>query len=192
MVTSQVEHFARQSYFDAFAELFVAPDNIETLERVEDALRATVGLAAETGVGFKQLEAALDEPLPDPERFGEEAERLFRSGEIPVPLTESAWTEDEIAAEACRKAYEKAGVGLTDDLGIPYDHVTLQFAFLSVLILKGDYAEADAFFAAHPARWLPDLAKALMNHPDARCFRTVGMALAMICAIEHWRQQDRR
>lgn len=192
MVTPQVEQFARQSYFDALAEVFVAPDNADTIARLEDAFRATVALAAEVGVGYQDLEAALENPAPTPEELAQEADTLFETGEMPIPLYESAWTDDKAAAEACRKAYESADLSLTGDFGMPYDHVTLQFAFLSVLVLKGKEREADNFFAIHPARWIPQLAKALMNHPDAKHFRTVGCALAMIASIEHWRRQDRQ
>ena len=75
---------------------------------------------------------------------------------------------------------------------MPYDHLTLEFAFLSVLVLKGAQGEAEDFFAAHPAKWLPALSRALVNHPDAKFFRTVGLALAAIVSIEHWRREDRK
>ena len=75
---------------------------------------------------------------------------------------------------------------------MPYDHITLEFAFLSVLVLKGAEGEAEAFFAAHPAKWLSALSKALVHHPDAKFFRTVGLALAAIVSIEHWRREERK
>ena len=177
MVTQQVEQLARQSYFDALAELFVAPDHADTYDRLQDALHAVAGLAAEVGVDCRELEAALEEPLPPPEEAAAEFGALFSTGEIPLPLYESAWTEDASAPEVCRAAYEKAGLGLTGDFGMPYDHITL---------------EAEAFFAAHPAKWLPALSRALVNHPDAKFFRTVGLALAAITSIEHWRREDRK
>ena len=43
MVTQQVEQLARQSYFDALAELFVAPDHADTYDRLRDALHAVAG-----------------------------------------------------------------------------------------------------------------------------------------------------
>lgn len=192
MVTQQVEQLARQSYFDALAELFVAPDHADTYDRLQDALHAVAGLAAEVGVDCRELEAALEEPLPSPEDAAAEYGALFATGEIPLPLFESAWTEDATAPEVCRAAYEKAGLGLTGDFGMPYDHLTLEFAFLSVLVLKGAESEAEAFFAAHPAKWIPALSRALVNHPDAKFFRTVGLALAAIVSIEHWRREDRK
>ena len=204
MVTQQVEQLARQSYFDALAELFVAPDHADTYDRLRDALHAVAGLAAEVGVDCRELEAALEAPLPSPEEVAAEYGALFSTGEIPLPLLESAWTEDAATPEACRAAYEKAGLGLTGDFGMPYDHITLEFAFLSVLVLKGaegeaagadaDAAEgeAGAFFAAHPAKWLSALSKALVHRPDAKFFRTVGLALAAIVSIEHWRREDRK
>lgn len=167
MVTQQVEQLARQSYFDALAELFVAPDHADTCDRLRDALHAVAGLATEVGVDCRELEAALEDPLPSPEEAAAEYGALFLTGEIPLPLYESAWTEDASAPEVCRASYEKAGLGLTGDFGMPYDHLTLEFAFLSVLVLKGAQGEAEDFFAAHPAKWLPALSRALVNHPDA-------------------------
>ena len=32
----------------------------------------------------------------------------------------------------------------------------------------------------------------LVHHPDAKFFRTVGLALAAIVSIEHWRREDRK
>ena len=121
MVTQQVEQLARQSYFDAVAELFVAPDHADTYDRLQDALHAVAGLAAEVGVDCRELEAALEEPLPPPEEAAAEFGALFATGEIPLPLYESAWTEDASAPEVCRAAYEKAraeGLSFTDESGV--------------------------------------------------------------------------
>ena len=59
MVTQQVEPLARQSYFDALAELFVAPDHADTYDRLRDAL-ARVALI---GIGHG-LRRSADDALP--------------------------------------------------------------------------------------------------------------------------------
>lgn len=94
MVTQQVEQLARQSYFDALAELFVAPNHADTYDRLRDALHAVAGLAAEVGVDCRELEAALEDPLPSPEEVAAEygalfprAKSRFRSSSPPGPRT---------------------------------------------------------------------------------------------------------
>ena len=109
MVTQQVEQLARQSYFDALAELFVAPDHADTYDRLRDALHAVAGLAAEVGVDCRELEAALEDPLPSPEEVAAEYGALFSTGEIPLPLFESAWTEDAATPEACAPPTKRRG-----------------------------------------------------------------------------------
>lgn len=192
MVTHQLENYARQSLFDALAGLFIRPEDSSALPRWGKALTAAAGLASEYGLDASTFEKAARAEQPSAEALAREYAKLFLGvGEITLPLSESAWTSEKhlLSQKAqldVRRAYADAGVACSGFMGLPDDHIGIELGFMAVLILKEDLAAASDFFSEHPARWLPALAKALCEHPDARFYRSVGPVLAALCEEEKY------
>ena len=187
MVTQQLQDFARQSVYDALSALFLQPEAKGVYGRYADAMRAA-GLAAELGANPAPFEAVLEAAAPGPLELEREFARLFLGTcEGTVPLAESAWLHrDEIPLSQleCRKAYAEAGLETAGILGVPEDHLGLQFGFLAVLILKNEPGAATAFFEAHAAKWLPAFIAAIRARDDARIYAAAADVLEGVMEIE--------
>ncbi len=188
MVTQQLQDFARQSVYDALSALFLQPEAKGVYERYADAMRAAAGLAAELGTNALAFEAVLEADAPGPLELEREYARLFLGTcENTVPLAESAWLHrDEIPLSQleCRKAYAEAGLETAGILGVPEDHLGLQFGFLAVLILKNEPGAATAFFETHAAKWLPAFIAAIRARDDARFYAAAAGVLEGVMEIE--------
>ncbi|MFU0841342.1 MAG: hypothetical protein ACFWTZ_01775 [Burkholderia sp.] len=198
MVTHQLENYARQSLFDALAGLFIRPEDDSALPRWNKALTAAAGLASEYGLDAAPYEKAAKAEQPSAEDLSREYAKLFLGvGEITLPLCESAWTSEKhlLSQKAqldVRKAYSDAGVACSGFMGLPDDHIGIELGFMAVQILREDLRAASDFFSEHPARWLPALAKALSEHPDARFYRTVAPVLTALCEEEKFLRHTAR
>lgn len=188
VVTQQLQDFARQSVFDALSAIFLQPEAADAYERYADAMQAAAGLAVELGVNPAPFEAVLNAPAPQALELEREYARLFLGTcENTVPLAESAWLhKDEIPLSQleCRKAYADAGLETAGILGVPEDHLGLQFGFLTVLILKSEPTAATKFFEAHASKWIPAFAAAIRAREDARFYALAAGVLEGVAEIE--------
>lgn len=86
----------------------------------------------------------------------------------------------------------EAGLDTAALNGIPEDHLGIQAAFMTVLILQDKPAEATRFFEAHPARWLPAFIERIREHPDALLFRVIADVLDAALDIEKTLREESR
>ena len=184
MATPRLENYARQSVFDALAALFIRPDAAGVLERWADAVKVTAALAGEVGMPTATLDALREKPLPTAEAVQAEYETLFGDGG-PVSLLESDWPKTgEDPRGTCRLEYLKADLAVTDELGVPEDHLGMLCGFMAVLLLREDPDAAERFFDRHPGKWLPALVEAIRGRSEAVFFRDAATLLETICEIE--------
>lgn len=196
MATPRLENYARQSVFDALAALFIRPETFGVLERFTDAVRITGALAAELGMDPGPMDALLAKPARDPHAVQAEYKQLFVD-ERPerIPLTESEWNLRaqlgiQAPRAACCIAYDEAEIAITDELGVPVDHLGMIFGFLTVLFLKENADAAEAFFDEHPAKWLAPLTAEIRRHPEADFFLDAAEVLDTVLEIEATLRED--
>lgn len=196
MATPRLENYARQSVFDALAALFIRPETSGVLERFSDAARIAGALAAELGMDPAPMDALLAKPVRDPHAVQAEYVRLFVEDRPErIPLTESEWNLRaqlgiQAPRAACCIAYDEAEIAITDELGVPVDHLGMIFGFLTVLFLKENPDAAERFFDDHPAKWLAQLAAEIRRSPDADFFVDVADVLDTVLEIEATLRSD--
>lgn len=196
MATPRLENYARQSVFDALAALFIHPETSGVIERFQDAVKIAGALAAELGMDPAPMDRLLEKPMPDPHAVQAEYKRLFLD-DAPnrISLTESEWNLKaqlgiQAPRAACCIAYDEAEIAITDELGVPVDHLGMIFGFLTVLFLKENAAAAERFFDDHPAKWLAQLAAEIRRRPDAQFFVDAAEVLDTVLEIEATLRED--
>ena len=188
MVTQLLQNFARQSIFDALAALFLRPEEPDTLPRLREAMQAAAGLATELGIDPTPFERLAEGTMPTTRNLTEEYVSLFGDTNA-LSLAESAWIPADpsglpVTELQCSHLYQAAGLETAGLVGITTDHIALQFAFTTVLILKEDLKGAAHFFDQHLANWLPAFATAIRQREDARFYRQIADVLEGLCEIE--------
>lgn len=196
MVTQHTENIARQSYFDALSRLFIAPGASGTVEALRNGLVAASALASELGVDASPFERAANAAWPGETVLGAEFAKLF-TGENALPLCESAWADrgsnvSALAQLECRGRYMEAGLETAALRGIAEDHLGIEAAFMTVLILQEKPTLANQFFMEHLGRWLPALAASLREHPDALLFRVMADVLDATVEMEKTLNEETR
>lgn len=188
MITQPTENIARRTFFDALSRLFIAPGAAGTVEALQRGMIAAAALATEVGTDASPFERAADAIWPEESVLGAEYASLF-TGDGAVSLCESDWANEDsgvspLAQLQCRGAYLEAGVETAALHGIAEDHLGIETAFMTVLILQEKPDEAGRFFADHLGRWLPALAHALRARPEAVLFRVVADTLDACVELE--------
>lgn len=196
MVTQHIENIARRSFYDALSRLFIAPGTQGTVSALCEGFVAAAAFATELGVDASAFERAAEASWPDESLLGAEYAKLF-TGPDAISLCESAWADKgapvtQLAQLECRGAYLEAGLETAALNGIQEDHLGVEAAFMSVLILQEKPREATDFFTAHLARWLPAFIDSVREHPEAVYFRVVADVLERALDIEKTLREENR
>ena len=176
--------------------MFIAPGAAGTVAALHDGLVAAEAFATELGVDASAFTRATEAVWPDETVLGIEYAKLF-TGTDAISLCESDWADvcpevSELAQLECRVRYLEAGLETAALNGIAEDHLGVQAAFMTVLILQEKPTEATRFFAVHPARWLPAFIERIREHPDALLFRVVADVLDAALDIEKTLREESR
>lgn len=128
---------------------------------------------------------------------------LFGAPRSPAPLYESVHlTESGLLAEQpaleVAEYYSSAGVQLSEDAGLPPDHLVFELEFVALLLRRSlqqaederqpeaarSLESAEEFIRLHPARWVSLLAEAIRVHASLPYYPSLVSLLEE--ALSHW------
>lgn len=159
-----------QGALDCLAMLLLQPEAENAVQAIPFAAEALLILGKDTlpQDTLEELTAIAEKPTVEPVELQKAYARLFLgTGEVTIPLCESAWTSSDTPLlcqkpqDECRTLYEAKGLSITGDNNIPEDHLGAMLGFTIVLLLKDETEKARNFFAQHPAAFIPAVVKAV-------------------------------
>ena len=160
-----------QGALDCLAMLLLQPEAENAVQAIPFAAEALLILGKDTLPQDSQeaLTSIAEKPTVEPVELQKAYARLFLgTGEVTIPLCESAWTSGDTPLlcqkpqDECRTLYEAEELSITGDNNIPEDHLGAMLGFSIVLLLKDKTEKVRDFFAKHPAAFIPAVVKAVM------------------------------